>query len=743
MYGDFRRDAAASAASLDRDPRFESLNGRAVTGEDRAATLGVYWHLLVKHRIVIAAFFIGALLIGLAITLLMTPTYTARTTLQIDREAARVLGTDDDVLPAEAMTEGEEFFQTQYGVLRSRSLMQSVVDSLGLASSDNFLQQMGERAPTGAGVERSRRRADAVLKVVQENVGVQPVRGSRLVSITFTSPDPALSARIANAFAENFIRGNLDRKFESSSYAREFLEDRLAQTKARLEETERSLVAYAGNQQIINLREAGAEPGAEPQSLQEADLGALNASLARARAERVAAEETWRLASTASLMTLPEVLQNQAIQRLTETRAQTSASYEQKLAIYGPDYPEIRQLRAQVQEIDAQIASLAGNIRTSLRQKYVAAANEERSLRANVTALKGDVLDYRNRSIEYNILRREVDTNRTLYEGLLQRYKEVGVAGGLASNNISVVDEAEAPLKPSSPRLLLNLVLAAFVGLGLGAVTAFLIEALDQTLATPEDVENKLGLTLLGAIPVLPKGATPRLALEDVRSPFSEAYQSLRTALQFSSADGVPPVLMVTSSRPGEGKSTTALSLADNFARLGRRVLLIDLDLRNPSMHRLLDADNSRGMSDALSGSAQPGDIIRPAKGVPNLDFAPSGPLPPNPAELLSGHKLSELLATFSELYELVIIDGPPVLGFADAPVLADATNGTLFVVQARATRRAQARGAISRLMMGKGKILGVVLTKFDPQVSSQYGSYNYAYDYGYGATAKDGKKVA
>ncbi|MBU1538700.1 MAG: polysaccharide biosynthesis tyrosine autokinase [Alphaproteobacteria bacterium] len=713
-------------------------------GDQPTIDLASYWRLALKYRFLILGCFLGALVIGATVTLLMTPIYTAEATLQIDREAARIIDSED-VTPSENMMQGEEFFQTQYGLLRSRSLAERVIESLGLASSNEALAAMGVEAPEAGGTaatQTARRRA-AALKAIEDNLGISPVRGSRLVSVGYDNPDPVVAARIANGFAENFIQSNLDRKFQSSAYAREFLEERIAQTKERLEDAERQLVAYATTQQIINVGEPG-ESGSGTESLTSNNLVALNGALARTRAERVAAEERWRSARTSNLMTLPEVLQNLTIQRLTEQRALLDAEYQQKLSIYQPDYPEMVQLKARIDEADSQIATIAANIRASIRSQYEIAANQERSLQSQVAGLTGDVLDLRDRSIQYNILQRELDTTRTLYEALLQRYKEVGVTGGVTANNISIVDVATPPRKPSKPNMLLNMALAALLGLGLGVLAALIMEALDETLATPDDVEKKLGVPVLGVIPLLEKGESPAEALADIRSGFSEAYYSLRTALQFSTPDGAPSSLLVSSARPAEGKSTTAYAVALNLARVGKRVLLVDGDLRNPSMHRVVGVENERGMSNLLSGATELAAVVQPTRHE-NLFFIPCGPLPPNPAELWGGERLHQFLAEARTNFDHVVFDGPPVLGFADAPMLAAAVHGTVFVLESRGTRRGQARGALRRLQVGRARLLGAVLSKFSAK-STSYGGYDYAYDYHYGAqqdedTARKGKR--
>jgi len=746
-FADDRNARSGRASGAFGEPALEDARQGAWHQEVEDAPvfdLGAYWRLALKHRILIISCFLGALAVGAALTLLMTPIYTAQATLQIDREAARVFTSTEDVNPRESMAQGEEFFQTQYGLLRSRSLAERVVESLGLASSDQALSNLGVEPPArnGSAAAQAERRRNAALDYVQENLSVTPVRGSRLVAVGFDNPDPVVAARVANGFSENFIQANLDRKFQSSAYAREFLEERIAQTKGRLEEAERQLVAYAANQQNINVGEpsdGGADTGGGSQSLASNNLVALNSSLAQARAARVAAEERWRSARTSEIMTLPEVLQNPSIQRMGEQRAQLEAEYQQKSSLYQPDYPEMVRLRGQITEIDGQIQTLAANIRSSIQSQYVVAANQERSLQGQVNGLKGDVLDLRDRSIQYNILQRELDTTRTLYEGLLQRYKEVGVTGNVTSNNISIVDNATPPATPSKPNMMINLALAALFGLGLGVVAALVLEALDETLATPDDVEKKLAVPVLGVVPLLDKGQTTAAALADIRSGFSEAYYSLRTALQFSTPEGAPASLLVSSARPAEGKSTTAYAVALNLARIGKRVLLVDGDLRNPSMHRLVGVDNERGMSNVLSGSSDLASVVQRTR-QDNLYFIPCGPLPPNPAELWGGDRLRQFLNDARDKFDHVVVDGPPVLGFADSPLLAAAVGGVLFVLESKGTRRGQARGALRRLKMGRARLLGAVLTKFNAKTTT-YGGYDYAYDYNYGADAERGAK--
>jgi capsular exopolysaccharide synthesis family protein len=730
-----RRQALAIARSqaLSLDLRAQD----SATDSDEIDLLS-YWRILVKRRgTVLGA--LGIVLVATLVgTLLMTPIYRATTSLQIERDTIKVVDVEG-VTPVEGGA-GNDFYQTQYELLRSRALAQRVASQLGLAEGEALddlspaspwtaLRRMLSRDEEDAGADAAEdalaARDAAAATFVSQGLTVEPVRNSRLVRVHFDSPDPAFSQRAANALAEAFIASNLERRFDSSAYAKTYLEDRLQELRLKLEDSERELVAFAQKEQIVG---SGDSNG----NLSEQDLGSLNSALSQARQDRIKAEARWRQAQASrGTVLLGEIGEASIIKSLQETRGKLMADYQDKLRLYKPGFPLMQQLKGQIDEVERQIAAEVGNIKAAIQAEFLAAQEQERLLSEQMSLVKTDVLDLQSRSIQYNILKREVDTNRELYDGLLQRYKEIGVAAGVSNNNISVVDRAQAGMK-YKPSLARNLALGLLAGLMLGVLLALAFEYLDDTLKAPEDVEKQLGLSVLGVIPLLKLPMTPAKALEDPRSAFAESYRSVRTALQFATDKGVPRSLLVTSSTPSEGKSTTAVTLARNFAQLGKRVLIIDADLRNPSLHRTLGVENSSGLSNYLAGAIKATEVIRPTDTL-GLMVMTTGPLPPNPAELLMGPKMLSLISIAREKFDQLIIDGPPVMGLADAPILGNLADGTLLVVEAGETRITVARNALKRLLAARSHVVGALLTKFSSKHAGYgygYGAYNY-YSYG------------
>jgi capsular exopolysaccharide synthesis family protein len=492
------------------------------------------------------------------------------------------------------------------------------------------------------------------------------------------------------------------------------------------------VVAYAQQEGIINTAGSGSsdgkQEGSDTNSLQGESLVQLNAALGAATARRVGAEGAYREA----LATGPTSEVNNSVLPLRQELAKLQAEYQQKREFMKPEHPEMLSLQSQISELQRQIASQASQASSGringLLADYRAALSAEQALKAKVAGLKGDVLNLRGRSIQYTILQREVDTNRSLYDALLQRYKQIGVAGGVGMAPVSIVDRAQVPTFPVKPNLFLNVLFGLGLGLIAGIASAVGLEFLNDTIKSREDVRRKLSLACLGAVP---KTSARDSFVEDLKNPtsiISEAYSAIVAALRFSTEEGMPKVLLVTSTRSAEGKSSSALAIAQNFARRERRVLLIDSDLRKPAFKA---ANDRIGLSKLLT-TDDPLQAHVVETQHQNLWLLPSGPLPPNPADLLSTGRIRKIVNETKEEFDLVVIDGPPTLGLADAPLLAAAAGSALFVVESGKTRTRAAIEALNRIEATGARIVGATLTKSEENANG-YGRYGYGYGYGYG----------
>lgn len=689
-----------------------------------------YLRVAMRWRRYILGAIAACVVIGLIITFLMTPMYKAATTVEIARESNRIVNIQG--VQQEASEGDQEFYQTQYGLLESRTLAERVATRTGIVDDPAFFEAFSIKLTnsvvgrngryTAADRAQRERVAGAVLL---KRLDVVPARASRLVKITFSSPDPALSAKIVNAWASNFIALSLERRYDASSYARRFLEERLNQLRKKLEDSERSLVAFASREKIL---EVPAQGGAGNRPLIAQDLADLNQELDRATASRIQAQAQFEEASKAN-GAVTEALTNNAINALRQRRAELAANYQRLMVQFTPDYPSAREISVQIANIDQSIAREERRVSSSFSTALRTASNREDSLRRRVEFLKDGLLNLRRRSIQYNIYQREVDTNRSLYDGLLSRYKEIGVASGIGVNNISVVDAADVPQSPSSPRLLLNLLISIIFGTLLGAGIAYVLEQSDETITDPEEAERLIGMPLLGVIPRLKEGR-PVEILSDRKSELVDAYLAVTTNLAFSTDTGVPATIAVTSTRPAEGKSTTALSLAVLLARSNKRVLLVDADMRSPSVHHVLGLPNKKGLSNYLAGDEGSLESISRSDAFA-MDVLTAGPLPPNAAELLTGPRFGSMLSLLSDQYDHVVIDSPPVVGLADAPLIASRSQAVLFTVESHGIRFTMVKIALGRLAAAHARTLGVVLTKFESE-KAQYGQgYDYGYDYG------------
>jgi capsular exopolysaccharide synthesis family protein len=671
--------------------------------------------------------------VGTLRALMETPLFTATVRLQIDRHLVKVVE-GGNVTPVDG---GEvEFLRTQYELLQSRTIAQRAASALRLGDDKKFFEprefsfvravkgllragEVGDKQAGNTSRPSKVQREHAAAGVVMANRKIRPISGSRLVDLTYSDPEPGRAQRIAMALAQAFIASNLDKRFEANTYAKTFLEDQLKQLKLLLEDSAKALMNFAEKEQIVAVNEKS--------SIAESNLASANAALSTLTSERIKNEQLWRQVNSADAINMPQFLSNSDISGLRDRRKFLVTEYQEKIETFKPGYPAMVQIKNKIAEIDRQIAAEVRTIRDSLKAAYENLLNQEAEVSKQVEALKAEVLDLQKRSIQYNILKREVDTNRSLYESLLQRYKEVDVASGVGTNNIFIVDRAEVPSAPSSPEFSRALLLYLAFGLGVGLTTAYVLEHLDDRISSVEEVERITGLATLGVIPKMPAGRDAVAELRDPHSAISEAYRSLCAALQFSTQNGLPKTLFVTSAGPSEGKSTTALAVARHFAQMGLKVLLVDADLRKPSLHLFLGLENSIGLSSYLTGSCTPPETFQKTD-IANLAAMPSGPLPPNAPDLLASSRLFSLLSVGSQAFDFIVLDGPPVVGLADAVLLSSASSATVFVVAANQTRGRIARSALRRLQQADSTIVGAVSSKCEIR------SADYGYGYGQGA---------
>lgn len=682
------------------------------------------WQLALHHRWVVLGIISACVVAGLVITLLMAPRYTARTELEISREQKQI--TKVEGLESDQAGQDNEFYATQYALLKARPVAEKVVRELRLGRDANFFSAHGyDGMLDRPDIKSEPASADrAAVGLLLKNVTITPLRTSRLVDITYTCRSPELSAKIANAWARAFIASNIDRQIASTADARQILERRLETLRERLESSERQAVTFATKNNIVALDQTRDESGRTQaqRTLAAVNLEQLNQSLARAIEARVQAES--RLRSTGELGT--ESISNITLASLRQNRAEAASEYAKLMVQFEPEYPAARGLAEKIKSLDAAISRETKRISGSRGQEYQEATALENELKAKVADLKGSLDTQQRASIQYSVFLRDADTNRQLYDALLQRYKEIGVAGMVGASNIAIVESAQVPSSPSAPSLMINLVLAIMAGGVLAALTVFALEQIDEGIRSPAQVQSDLKVPLLGTIPTAEEEFEAEI--RDIKSLVYEAYFSVRSNLSFATSHGIPRTLMVTSSRPAEGKSSTALALAVVVGRTDRKVLLVDGDMRSPSVHGNVGLENNLGLSNLLSSHDDWRPVIQETS-LKNVYVLTSGPTPPSAAELLSGDRLPALMSEWATEFDHVIVDSPPVLGLTDAPLLARVVEGTIFVVESHGVAVRAVRASLDRLRMAHARLFGAVLTK----VSERRAGYGYGGGYGYG----------
>ena len=718
-----------------------------------------------RRRIAIPAFLVVFVTMTIS-AVRETPYYMASTQVLIEKDAPTV-ATLDQMFQSQEGWYNDEFYQTQHRILQSRSLARRTIDNMKLWDTPHLGNGPEPRArlsPTAimwtvvdgavslakqpfargeaaapsaplASVEEPTESDDetpAQSARISEFLGglsIAPVKNTRLVEIRYTSTDPAFAATAANAHAMAYIQQNMELKFLTSKEAGDFLAERLADQRKAVEDSEKALQEFREKYGTVSMAD-----GNSSMAIQQ--LTDLNAALIKAKTERISKEALYNQLkasqTSGSLDALPAVLSNGYIQELKANLADAQRHHAQLAERYGPLWPDIPKAKAAVQAAEAKLSAEINKVVESVSSDYRAALSQEQSMQGVLNARRNEAIGGGKMSIAYSVLQREADSNRQVYETLLQRTKETGISGERRSTNVRVVDRAMAPGSPISPNVRGEMTFAFIAGLVLAIGLAFGFEYLDNRIKTPQELKSTLAIPFLGMVPCVAHDKHARgnpLLNNGVPQNFSEAFRTVRTNVLFSSAEEGMRTLVITSAGPGEGKSLVASNLAIAMAQAGQRVLLIDADMRRPRVHEIFGGEQEPGLSNVLAGNAKTSEAIRKSS-IAGLWLMHAGHIPPNPAELLASKRYTDLVASLGAHFDWVILDTPPVMVVADSSIVANQASGVLFVVRAENTSRQAARTAVEQLDAANAHLVGSVLNRADVIRNPYYYSAYYRKGY-------------
>jgi polysaccharide biosynthesis transport protein len=704
-----------------------------------------YLLILRKHQWLILSFLVAVVTIVAIATFRMQSVYVATTRIEIDRE-------NGGILPFQGMDEydymmDDNYIETQSKILTSETLALQTIRSTGLGARPEFASPNGPSEAVAIGSLENQRRPPE-LAAFLGSLGVRRVPNSRLLDISFESTDPQLAARIVNEHVKNFQDQNIKSHYDEMTRATTWLRDELDELKIKVQESEDKRIAYERKNQIWTLDDKS--------NITTQRLADVNRALTDAQDDRMKKEALFEFAKAGDIADVPALHDDPLLSSLMQKRQTLSEDYLDARNQYGPNFPKVQRLQLELKDLDQSIQKQNVIILHRIESEYREARQREQMMMQALDEQKTEANQMAERLVEYNILKREAEANKALYDGLMTKLKEVDISAALRSSNIRVVDPAMIPAYPSRPAKTRNIALAFLVGLVGGIGLALLREYLDNTVKTPDDVETLARLPSLAVVPqfagsngngsrkgllkgISTNGQDKRVELVAQHLPksqMSEAFRALRTSLLLSQPVRPPQVILVTSALPREGKTTAAANLAVTLAQLGDHTVLVDADLRKPGVGRLLNLNGGKyaGLSSYLAGVSSLDLVTVPHPAIPNLAAIPTGPLPPNPADLLSSNRLVEAIAELRTKFKFVVIDSPPIMAATDAVILSVQTDGVLLVVRSGETPKEAFTRTRDLLNSVKCHMLGVVLNAVDSSAPDYYYSYRYyPYSYGYG----------
>ncbi len=714
--------------------------------EEGNVNLRDYWRVILIYRWTIITIFIIVTMVGFIHTYKMSPIYKATAKIQIKVGNPNIVSIKE-VISIDAQYDWN-YHQTQYDILKSCSMAKAVIDALDLKHHKEFVsnenKSTAQKTTAYSPEELKARHESNLIGVVRSNLLIEPIRNSNTVNISYTSHDPSLAAKVANAFAEQYIQYNLQLKHKASKEASHWLNEQVGDLKKKVKDSHEALYAYKEQNQILSLE--------EKQNIIIQELSKLNNTYIEAKTKRIGLETLYNQSQKfkssrrnrrnvkyqEAIESLPTVINNALIQSLKISYISLLSEFNRESKKYGPKHPHIIQIDSKLKVIEKKINSEATKIVNSIKTEYEIALAQEKVLLNALNEQKKEALELTKKAILYNVLKVDVENNKHMFDVVLNRLKETDLTSGLTTSNVRIIDKAFIPKAPIKPNKKANLMLAAIIGLFMGIGAAFFLEYLDNTIKTPKDLKRYLDLSFLGLIPHMDTSrikevSNPALiSLHRSQSHFNEAYKSLQTSIMFSFPNTTSKSILITSTLSSEGKSLTCANLAVTIAQSGAKVVIIDGDMRKARLFHLFKLNNQKGLSNLLIGQCTMEEVLQKGP-VPNLSIITSGHHPSNPPELLVSPSLKKVIDELKIRYDLIIIDSPPIVPLTDSVIISNIVDGVALVIHGGVTDSEVILQGLDFLKKSNARILGAIINNIDLTKRGRYYYYKYYYYHYYG----------